>query len=130
MPTAEPQPIAVAIVVHDDRVLIGPRGPKGPLAGLWEFPGGKIHSGETPAEAAKRECLEETGLAIRVLALTSEVDHRYVHGEVKIFFFAAEPENPLAWPQAPFTWVPIAALPAYAFPPANAEVIARLLRGS
>ena len=55
-------PIAIAVVLHNDCVLIGVRPAGATLAGLWEFPGGKIEAGETPNEAAERECLEETGL--------------------------------------------------------------------
>jgi 8-oxo-dGTP diphosphatase len=51
-------PIAVAVVEHDDRVLIGQRPPGVVLGGLWEFPGGKIFEGESAEEAAVRECRE------------------------------------------------------------------------
>jgi mutator protein MutT len=130
MPMPEPQQIAVAVVVLNDQVLIGRREPGRPLAGLWEFPGGKVHPGEDLQDAARRECLEETGLAIRALRLLCAVDYEYAHGAVKLFFYEAAPEDPLARPHAPFTWVPISALSAYEFPPANAEVLAALLRRS
>ena len=61
--------IAVAVVEHEGRVLIGQRPPGTALAGYWEFPGGKIGAGERAEEAARRECLEETGLITRTTDL-------------------------------------------------------------
>ena len=61
--------IAIAIVEYDGLFLVGQRPPDVPLAGLWEFPGGKVQAGETPEAAAARECFEETGL-------TAQVDRR------------------------------------------------------
>jgi mutator protein MutT len=122
------QLVAVAVVEHQGAVLIGRRGPGQKLAGVWEFPGGKVLPGEDPAAAACRECREETGLAIGHLRLLRETEQRYAHATVRIQFFAAEPEDPLARPHEPFVWAPIPALADYAFPPANREVIAELLR--
>jgi 8-oxo-dGTP diphosphatase len=132
MPDGEPQsdfiPIAVVVVEHEGKVLIGQRGPAKPLAGYWEFPGGKVRPGEDPAVAAARECVEETGQAIRVVRLEQEVLYKYPHAGLRIFFFAAVPEDPLVRPHAPFIWVPGAGLTGYAFPPANKPVLTKLLR--
>ncbi len=123
------QLVAVAVVEYQGAVLVGRRAAGQTLAGFWEFPGGKVRAGEEPAAAAARECREETGLAICNLRLLRQVEHRYAHAPVRIHFFAAEPEDPLVRPHEPFAWVPIPSLSAYAFPPANREVIADLLRG-
>jgi 8-oxo-dGTP pyrophosphatase MutT (NUDIX family) len=53
--------IGIAIVEHAGRFLVGVRGDGSPLSGKAEFPGGKCHENESPAECAVRECLEETG---------------------------------------------------------------------
>jgi 8-oxo-dGTP diphosphatase len=122
----EPLPIAVAVVLSEGRVLIGRRPEGVPLAGLWEFPGGKVARGETPSEAAARECREETGLAVRVGDLDHEVIHSYSDGRLRIGFFLARPVDTAGAPRPPFRWVPLGELPSYSFPPANAAMIARL----
>ncbi|MGQ9575249.1 MAG: (deoxy)nucleoside triphosphate pyrophosphohydrolase [Thermoguttaceae bacterium] len=122
--------MAVAVVQHDGRVLIGRRSPGTPLAGLWEFPGGQVQPHETPQQAVTRECREETGLEVRVGQQMLEAVHRYRHGVVRLWFFAAEPVDPTQAPAPPFRWVPIAGLRAYRFPAANAAVVERLLRES
>ena len=52
---ASPTAIAVAVVEHDDRFLVGQRPAGKPLAGYWEFPGGRVEEGESPQQAAIRE---------------------------------------------------------------------------
>lgn len=121
----EPIPIAVAVVICNGNVLIGRRPEGASLAGYWEFPGGKVHRGESDEAAAARECLEETGLAVRIGRLLVETCWQYENGAVRLRFFVAEPLDASA-PQAPFRWAPLGELGQYAFPPANAEVL-RLL---
>src|SRR3546814_1356869 len=54
--------VAVALVDADGRVLLARRPPGKAMAGLWEFPGGKVHAGETPEAALIRELHEELGI--------------------------------------------------------------------
>lgn len=56
--------VAAALIDADGRVLVQQRPPGKPMAGLWEFPGGKIDAGETPEAALRRELAEELGIAI------------------------------------------------------------------
>jgi mutator protein MutT len=117
--------VAIAIALRDQAVLIGRRPAGVPLAGLWEFPGGKVREGETPAAAAGRECLEETGLAVEVLERYRVVNHRYDHGDVELHFFLCRPLDGSS-PREPFRWLPRAELAGLEFPAANSEVIASL----
>ena len=130
-----PVEIAVAIVQRDrqrdcgrgDEFLIGLRPEGAPLAGYWEFPGGKLQPGESAAEAAVRECLEETGLAVRVLHEYAAVDHAYAHGSLRLRFFACALVNEAALAgDARFRWVARETLANYEFPPANRELLAIL----
>lgn len=61
--------VAVALIGPDDRVLLQQRPPGRSLAGLWEFPGGKIEASETPEHALIREVQEELGIKIDVADL-------------------------------------------------------------
>jgi mutator protein MutT len=122
--------IAIAVVQRYDQFLIGQRREGVPLAGLWEFPGGKIRAGETPDAAAARECREETGLDVTIVAAYPEVVHSYDHADVRLHFFAATPIDLSAQPSAPFRWVPAVKLGEYEFPAANDKLVAFLMSRS
>ena len=119
--------IAIAVVQRGGQFLIGQRSEGVPLAGLWEFPGGKIRDGETPEAAAARECREETGLEVTIVAAYPQVVHSYDHANVRLRFFAAAPTDPSAEPVSPFRWVAAAELGKYEFPAANGELVEFLL---
>ena len=118
--------IAVAVVEWEGQVLVGPRPAGVPLAGLWEFPGGKAQPGETPAHAAVRECLEETGLAVVVVSEYPAHAHTYEHGQVDLRFFACRPLASDLAPRAPFRWVERRALAQLEFPAGNQSLLALL----
>jgi mutator protein MutT len=119
--------IAVAVVRQDGHVLIGQRPTGAPLAGLWEFPGGKVEPGETPQQAAARECLEESGIAVEIHGSFPKVTHDYDHARVELFFFDCRPKQPVPMPEPPYKWISVADLADYCFPAANALLIALLV---
>jgi mutator protein MutT len=120
------QHIAIAVVRQDEKVLIGLRPEGVPLAGFWEFPGGKVESGESSADAARRECREETGLEVTPLEpyLTETV--YYDHGSVKLVFHPCICNDPERMPTPPYRWVATADLAQYQFPEGNRRLIAQL----
>lgn len=79
MLTAAPSPLplmlvsAAAMVDGDGRVLVQQRPPGGDMAGLWEFPGGKVEPGETPEAALIRELREELGIDVEAACLAPAV---------------------------------------------------------
>jgi 8-oxo-dGTP diphosphatase len=122
--------VAVSVVERDGAFLIGPRPEGVPLAGLWEFPGGKLREGETADVAAVRECREETGLAVEAIGHYSTVVEQYAHGLVEITFVACRSRGVLAAARPPFRWVAAAELASYSFPSANAALIRQLVAGA
>lgn len=118
-------PIAVAVVLRGNRVLVGVRAEGGTLAGMWEFPGGKVRLSESWEAAAARETLEETGLAVRIGELLEVTRWEYPHAAVELRFFSAEPLDD-APPRPPFRWIDRRELDADRFPPANRALILRL----
>jgi mutator protein MutT len=118
-----PTDIAIAVVEHNGRLLIGQRPPNVALAGLWEFPGGKVEPGESPAEAAVRECAEEAGLAIEVLSEYPTHTHAYPHDKVRLHFFRCRVIGDEAQPRAPFMWVERKRLGDYEFPRGNDKLL-------
>ena len=64
----DPKVAVVAVIIRNGKVLLTRRVNK-PQQGLWTFPGGFVDAGEDPARAAERECLEETGLRVKVSGL-------------------------------------------------------------
>lgn len=119
---------AIALVQRGDRWLVGRRPEGASLAGYAEFPGGKCLPGEEPEVCVCRECLEETGIAIRVEKLQHETRHHYTHGGVRLLFFRCVPVT-MAEPLAPFRWVDQEELGRLSFPAANDAVIRQLLAG-
>jgi mutator protein MutT len=120
--------VAVAIVEQERRFLVGIRPASVPLAGLAEFPGGKVHDDEAAAAAAVRECHEETGLRVVVDRKFYSITHRYDHGLLEIEFFLcrlADGEQSTAI--APFRWVTAGELAMLEFPAANKPVTEILL---
>jgi 8-oxo-dGTP diphosphatase len=124
-----PTPIAIAVVEHDGQFLVGQRPEGVPLAGLWEFPGGKIEPHETPEAAAIRECLEETNIAVQPLFRYPETTQTYEHDRVQLYFIACRPaSNSLDSPREPFRWASRNELASLEFPAGNAALLDILLQ--
>jgi 8-oxo-dGTP diphosphatase len=131
--------VVVAAVIERDGAFLVTRRQKGVhLAGLWEFPGGKIDEGETHAAALVREIREELDTDVDVGDLVFEVTHTYddlappkpsakAGRTVALYFYRCTlrgTPRPLLGQE--MRWVPRADLATLGFPPADEELIKRL----
>lgn len=120
-------PIAIAVIEHEGKYLLQQRTSGQVLAGKWEFPGGKIEPGESPAMAAVRETREETGLAVRAVRTLLEVRHVYEHATVQLHFICCTVNDSTLSPREGTRWVTVDELSGYDFPAANAPLLRMLL---
>jgi mutator protein MutT len=127
----EVQRVAIAVVEHAGRYLVGTRGPAGTLAGRAEFPGGKCLPHEEGSAAAVRECREETGLEVIPLHRLYACRHRYDYGTLDLEFWLCRLATPeiSAAAGGGFEWLPVQALKSLHFPEANRPVIVLLTAG-
>jgi 8-oxo-dGTP diphosphatase len=79
-----------AVIFEGGLVLCAQRGPAGALAGLWEFPGGKIEAGESPESALIREIAEELDCVIRVGDKLTTTTYPYDFGDVTLTTYYCE----------------------------------------
>lgn len=109
-------------------ILCALRAPEMSMGGLWEFPGGKIEPGEAPPETLRREIAEELGCQIDVGDLVADVTHAYPNVEVRLLTYDARVTAgaPVAREHAELRWVPISALPALNWAPADIPTVAKL----
>ncbi|HZX87483.1 MAG TPA: 8-oxo-dGTP diphosphatase MutT [Reyranella sp.] len=121
---------AVALVDVDGRVLIAQRPEGKSMAGLWEFPGGKVDPGETPEEALVRELSEELGIetATSCLAPIAFASHGYETFHLLMPVFACRKWNGTPQPHEGQTlkWVAPMELARYPMPPADLPLIGLL----
>ena len=120
--------VVVAAVIEQNGSFLVTRRLEGThLAGMWEFPGGKIASGETHAQALEREIREELDADVDVGELLFEIQFDYTERRISLHFYRCSLRStprPLLGQQ--MKWVPRAELRALDFPPADAELIDRL----
>ncbi len=131
-PRREITVVAAVIRDTDDRVLLTRRAIDGHMGGLWEFPGGKIHDGEGPADALIRELDEELGITIAVENPMTFAVHEEPGLRILLLFYRARIDSgePQGREGQPVQWVPIADLPSYPTPPADAELVRQLVDGA
>ncbi len=123
--------VAAALVDTDGRVLVGQRPEGKALAGLWEFPGGKIEPGERPEVALIRELREELGIAVEeaCLAPLTFASHAYADMHLLMPLYICRRWEGIAQPREgqALRWLRPAELRRIAMPPADAPLIPALL---
>ena len=121
---------AVALVDIDNRVLIAQRPAGKDMAGLWEFPGGKVEPGETPEAALIREVREELGIdtSESCLAPFSFASHAYTdfHLLMPLYICRKWLGEPAPHEHGAIKWVRPMRLADYPMPPADAPLVAML----
>ena len=131
---AEAKPVvlvtAVALIDADGRVLLAQRPEGKPMAGLWEFPGGKVHDGETPERALIRELDEELGIDVEAscLAPFTFASHAYPEFHLLMPLYVCRKWTGIVVPREGqrLKWVRPQALRDYPMPPADEPLIAPL----
>ncbi len=122
--------MAAALIDRDGRVLVQQRPPGKPMAGLWEFPGGKIELGETPEAALIRELHEELGITMprACLAPAAFASERLGDRHLVLLLFVARKWQgiPQALDATALKWVYPAELHALDMPPADKPLIGLL----
>ena len=122
--------VAVALVDADGRVLLAQRPPGKAMAGLWEFPGGKVHQGETPEAALIRELREELGIDVTesCLAPYTFASHRYESFHLLMPLYVCRRWSGMVTPHEgqALAWVRPQRLADYPMPPADKPLVAML----
>lgn len=121
--------IAVGIIRDaEQRIFLTQRAADAHMANKWEFAGGKFEAGETAETALKRELQEEVGIDVEQAVPFEVIEHRFDDRTVTLHFFLVEAWKGEPWGREgqPGRWVAQSDLRADEFPPANADVIARL----
>jgi 8-oxo-dGTP diphosphatase len=122
--------VACALIDPSGQVLVQKRPAGKSMAGLWEFPGGKIEIGETPEGALVRELREELGLTVEVTALTPLGFASAPLGEKQLILLLFHCKDWQGEPQSleseALTWVSPSTLRMMAMPPADLPLIAVL----
>jgi 8-oxo-dGTP diphosphatase len=122
---------ACALVDADQRVLLSQRPAGKPMAGLWEFPGGKIETGETPEASLIRELKEELGITVKeaCLAPLSFASHGYAtfHLLMPLFICRRWEGMVQALEGQALKWVEPRRLRDYPMPPADIPLIPALV---
>lgn len=122
---------ACALVDIDGRVLLAQRPPGKPMAGLWEFPGGKVEAGEKPEETLIRELKEELGIVVKeaCLAPLTFASHSYPDFHLLMPLYVCRRWDGTVAPLEgqKLTWARPNRLREYPMPPADEPLVSHLM---
>ena len=123
--------VSAALMVDADGLVLLAQRPEGKsMAGLWEFPGGKVADGETPEAALMRELYEELGIIVKEadFTLVETIFHNYAdfNLEMPVFLCRCWRGTPQALEHQALAWVAVEEIAKYPMPPADAPFIAKI----
>ncbi len=122
-------PVVAALIRRNNSLLLGLRPEGHNLAGLWEFPGGKIEIGESPEAALQRELREELGIEAEVGGLKLATTHSFGNTGIVLLFFEVNfwKGEPKTCHHSELKWVLIEELKNYQLPEANQKILSHIL---
>lgn len=122
--------VVAAIIKEKDQLLIAQRHLKDPLAGKWEFPGGKLEPGETPEECLVREIREELQVEVEIGSFYDDNVYGFKDQPIHLLFYWAEIMNGEVTPivHDDVKWITIKELAGFDFAPADIPIVKRLQR--
>ena len=124
--------VVAALILRDGKMLICQRTKHQPMPLKWEFPGGKIETGEQPRDALRRELEEEIGIDARIGDEVARIQHVYRTGNIVELRFFSVPEYHGEIENRIFSdvqWVERAKLPEYDFLDADLQLVKDLAAG-
>ena len=123
--------VVAAILINNDKVLIAQRANNDPLAGYWEFPGGKIEEGESPEDSLIREMQEEFCIDIEVGEFFGSSLFPYDQGTIRLLTYMCRSTSGeiRSTVHYDYAWVAINEVDQYTFAHAHRPLVERLRRG-
>jgi len=120
--------VVAAILIKDNKILIAQRGHDDPLAGLWEFPGGKVEAGESPQQSLVREMREEFCIEVEVVEFFASSLFTYEKGTIRLLAYFCCWAGGELWPQvhSDHAWVRSSQLADFTFAPADRPLVEKL----
>ncbi len=121
--------VIAGIIVKENKILIAQRAKKDDLCGKWEFPGGKMESGETEQECLKRELFEEFGIEAEIgeYFCSSYFEYKDTPMEMLAYYVTSFSNEFILYEHKQIKWVEKRELLLYDFPNPDKPIIAKLL---
>lgn len=120
--------VTAALLFYNNKLLISRRHKNDILAGKWEFPGGKVESGETSEECLAREMKEEFNIQVSVDKFFTSSTYKYTHGEFQLLAYFVTwltgDLSPVVHDE--IAWVDVKDLHNYDFLPADIPIVEKL----
>lgn len=119
--------VVTAAIFKENKLLICQRSEKMILSGYYEFPGGKVESGESDDEAVAREIKEELDMIVEVGELIAQTSYEYEDFSLDLLTYKCKTDDkPKMIEHSDMKWIAVSELDRYSFPPANTPIISKI----